>query len=63
MSAAYEILVAMGRVDLVEEDLAVEFAQEGLDQLEDALVELFTRYPVGLFFVDSHSALSSISIR
>ena len=53
----------MGRVDLVEEDLAVEFAQEGLDQLEDALVELFTRYPVGLFFVDSHSALSSISIR
>lgn len=30
----------MSRVDLIEEDLAVKLPQEGLNQLEDAIVEL-----------------------
>ena len=34
------VIIPLRRVDLVQIELAVELAQEGLDQLEDTLVQL-----------------------
>jgi len=51
-AAVVHVVVALRRVNLVQVQLAVELAQEGLNQFEDTLVQLFTLLQKLLLFVD-----------
>ena len=51
----------MGRVDLIEEDLAVEFPQESLDQLEDTLIELLSLCAILLLLVNRHGGCTPVA--
>ena len=46
------VFVAVCRIDLVKEDLAVKLAKESLNQFEDALVEFFTLSAILHLFID-----------